>query len=321
METDYKILPFEPEYFDQILQVSLESAKADQVDPYSTLESMPNEQSIRAKIDDAEFVLVVKVNEEIVGFATVVYWEEDDGTCVYLHQQGILPSVRSSTIPKQLISAVQARIRDDAATEPRKLQKGVYGANASDSEPYMVELLLQDGYKQVWSQVEMEFKDFDRLPTDKRPPLGFALIEVQESDDELKRSIYKANKQVYQGWFGSSPESEDDYQEFLEENQDFSLWKVCVLENTGVIAGFVTGKIDDERAEILQVTVVDKPEFRRKGLASYLMCELLLEFQNRGVTYVRLQTDAEGKRGGRQLYEKLGFKPLKTHFRYRKPLI
>lgn len=308
--------------FDEIVKLTLLVADTDLVDPFSTLESMPTASSVDEALKNSILSLVVTdSSEKVIGYATVRYWEEDDGTCVYLHQQFIDPSIRESDLPETLLKAIQEQIQKHASDYPGRTEHAVYGGNATESEAYMTDLFLSDGYKGVWAQVEMEFKDFGLLPSITNPPLGITDIAVQESDDALKRRIYKANKRVYRGWFGSSPESEEDYQEFLEENPDVSLWKVSVSAETGETAGFVTGVVDGVRGEIWQVTVVDKPEFRRKGLAIHLMRSLLKDMHERSVQYVRLQTDAAGNRGGRQLYEKLGFKPLKTHYRYRKPLI
>ena len=48
------------------------------------------------------------------------------------------------------------------------------------------------------------------------------------------------------------------------------------------------------------------------------MIENMIELQKRGAQKIRLHTGAEGKNGGRQLYESLGFKALKEHYRFRK---
>ena len=108
--------------------------------------------------------------------------------------------------------------------------------------------------------------------------------------------------------------SDDDYNEFLEDSANTDLWTVAWCNDK--LAGFVLSYVANGRAVINEVTVL--PHFRRKGLAKALMITNLKLLEKTGVTVVRLHTDAEGRAGGRQLYEKLGFKPLKIHFRLRK---
>jgi ribosomal protein S18 acetylase RimI-like enzyme len=76
--------------------------------------------------------------------------------------------------------------------------------------------------------------------------------------------------------------------------------------------------VDKGRAEVTQVAVL--PDFRRQGLGRSLMAENLKALHGRGLDIVRLHTDADGKMGGRQLYDNLGFSALKEHYRFRKQL-
>jgi ribosomal protein S18 acetylase RimI-like enzyme len=189
----------------------------------------------------------------------------------------------------------------------------VLGANASQTEAGASELLLADAYQKVWSQVEMEYTAMDKLSRLPHPE-AFELRPIKSEKE--KRQVYHANKRVYAGQFGNPQPSEEDYQEFIEDSSETSLWKVLWHDND--IAGFVLSRMRPNGAEVMEVSVM--PEFRRRGLGTYLMVESMLELRKRGVDEVRLHTGAEGKMGGRQLYESLGFKALKEHYRYRKPL-
>jgi ribosomal protein S18 acetylase RimI-like enzyme len=89
-----------------------------------------------------------------------------------------------------------------------------------------------------------------------------------------------------------------------------------VLYDGDSVAGFVLSRLKQSGAEMMEVSVL--PKFRRHGMGTYLMISNMLELRDRGVKMIRLHTGAEGKMGGRQLYEGLGFKPLKVHYRFRK---
>lgn len=291
-----------------LVEMSREAAEVDAVDAKSTLEKIPSEHDLTNPelliAEDAE-------SGEILGYGAVRWWREDDGTLVYLHSGTVRPRARGKGVGSQLLKELRTRARKLSANE--KASSKVFGANTSETERGANELLLADGYKKVWAQVEMEFTDLDKLAS-LPVPEGFELRPV--TSEQEKRKVYEANKRVYAGQFGNSAPSEEDYQDFLEDSPDASLWKV--LWHGEEVAGFVLSRLCANGAEVMEVSVV--PEYRRRGLGTYLMIENLIELRQRGVDEVRLHTGAEGKMGGRQLYESLGFKALKEHYRYRKPI-
>ena len=307
---------FNPKDLNALYEVRLLTAKANGADELSTLETIPSFEQFNKNLSNNHCVpekdiIVVESEEKIIGYGTVGWWEEAAGTYLYLHQGFVLPEWRHKGIGNNLLKKLQERIKEIAKDHPTK-SKAVCGANASSSEKETLQLLEKDGYKIVWSQVEMEFTDFNKL-TDLEVPLGF---EIKPVAPENYREVYEVNKKVYAGTWGDVPVSDEDYQEFLEDNPDPSLWTVAWLGNQ--IAGFVLSFIAKGIGVVNEVSVL--PEFRRKGLARALLINNLRLLQTKGIKVVRLHTDAEGKAGARQLYESLGFKPLKVSYRLRKPI-
>jgi mycothiol synthase len=298
---------YQPSDLEQLSSLLSAAAEADEIDPRSTLESLVSPKDLKGL---EILVAQDKKTGEVMGYGTVRWWEEDDGTYVYLHRGTIHPAHRRQGIGSALIARLQAKARQISVGHPKDAPK-VFAANASATEVGANELFASMGYKRVWSQVEMGLTSLGHLSRLKTPP-GYELKDVKNVEE--KRAVYDANKEVYAGMFGSSRVSEADFEEFLEDSPGTSLWNV--LWHDDIIAGFVLSRVRGDRAEIMEVTVV--PQFRRQGLGSYLMVEALLALRARGLYEVRLHTDAEGKMGGRQLYESLGFIPLKEHYRYRK---
>lgn len=297
-----------PEDSAELGKIAHEAAARDQVDSKSTLEWIPSEEALT----NAELLIAEDAETgHILGYGAIRWWQEDDGTIVYLHSGTVRPDTRGKGVGSKLLAELQERARNLASD--KKVAKKVFGANATETEEGANELLLANGYQKVWSQVEMQFTKLDtlsRLPL----PVGFELRPVVS--DKEKRQVYEANKNVYAGQFGNSKPSEEDYKEFLEDNPDASLWKV--LWHGDDVAGFVLSRMRPNGAEVMEVSVM--PEFRRRGLGTYLMLESMIELRRRGVDEVRLHTGTEGKMGGRQLYESLGFRALKEHYRYRKAM-
>lgn len=318
-EAKVNIRNYSPNDLEPVQGLILAAAQADEVDPRSTLEGVPNaevlQEVLEAISNDSDSSLLVAEDQNtgvILGYGFVRWWQEENGTFVYLHNGNVHPEHRRHGVGTSLLTKLQERIQEIAISHPESAPK-VYGANATETEKGANEFFQKNGYEKVWSQVEMEFTDLATLEK-VDPPEGYELRGVKTDDD--KRAVYRLNKEVYAGEFGNSPVSEEDYQEFLQDSPDFDFWKV--LWHGDEIVGFVLSRLCDGRGEITQVSVASN--YRRQGLGKYLMIESMMELKNRGVGSIRLHTGSEGKKGGRQLYESLGFVSLKEHNRYRKPL-
>jgi mycothiol synthase len=308
------IRPYLPEDSQAIHDVALRAAEHDQVDPLSTLEAIPTLEELVGSLETNHtnpntdiFVAVDDETNDIVGYGQVGWWREDDGTFLYLHRGHVNPNRRKQGIGSSLLEQLQGRIREIAEGHPSDAPK-MLGANASETETDTLKLINKQGYSQVWSSLEMEFTDFSKVEGITLPD-GYELKTVETEED--KRKVYDANKQVYRGTWGDTPPSEEDYQTFLKQSPDASLWRVAWHGDE--IAGFVLSNVDKGRAEVTQVAVL--PDFRRQGLGRSLMAENLKALHGRGLDIVRLHTDADGKMGGRQLYDNLGFSALKEHYR------
>ncbi len=303
------------EDYQKMLAVREKSKDYDKVDPLSTLESIPTLKQLEEGIsedhgDPYRDVLIAEGNGEVIGYNHISWWTEEDGTWLYLHLGYLLPEWRGKGIGTAMLHYAENHIRTIAKNH-RTNGKDMFGTNATSTEKEKTALLLNEGYKSVWTLAEFEFTDFDNLP-DLPFPEGFILKPVEEKH---LRMIYDANNEVYTGTWGHSTPSEEDFQEFIK-NVDTTLWQVAW--DGDQIAGFVLSEIKNGRGEMTEVSV--RKPWRRRGLAYALLVKSLQELHKRGVTLVRLHTDAEGKAGARPLYEKVGFKHLKDVVRYRKPI-
>jgi len=92
---------------------------------------------------------------------------------------------------------------------------------------------------------------------------------------------------------------------------------VWVTEMAGVIVGFTTFKIDEDRriAEIGNNAVL--PERQGQGIGTFQHRKVLEVLRARGMTHVMVQTGLdEGHAAARASYERIGFKPIKSGVTY-----
>jgi mycothiol synthase len=313
------IRPYSSDDIASIHRVATRAAEHDKVDPLSTLESIPTLEQLVESLDSNNadpnsdvFVAVDDKTKDIVGYGKIGWWQEEDGTFVYIHQGHVDPEHRGKGVGQELLQALQSRIREVASGHPDDKPK-TFGANASESEEAALKLLKKDGYKKVWSQVEMEFTDFDSLDAIEQPE-GFDFRPPETLEE--KRKVYELNVRVYEGTQGALPATEEGFQEYLEDHADLSLWNIAWDGEN--VAGFVISRSDKDKGEVSEVATA--PEYRRRGLGKWLMAENIKALHDRGNDIIRLHTNSEGEQGGRQLYESMGFSALKESHRLRKPL-
>ena len=158
----------------------------------------------------------------------------------------------------------------------------------------------------------MEFSDFTSTQSPQLPE-GFELRPVLS---EQYRAIWEAGRQHWAGLTKvTNIPTEEDYQEFLSLiTPDPSLLMVAWHDEQPI--AIVQGRVTQDTGIIDDVIV--SPAYKRRGLAQALMKYDMLVMREKGVKRIRLHTDASDRHGARSLYEKLGFRVVKTYPRYRK---
>ncbi len=294
------------------------AAEYDKVDPLSSYESIPSEKDIESSLYDdhcnpSSDIRLWQVNGRTVGYNKIEWWIENDGTWLYLHLGWLLPEYRGKGIGTKMLQWSQNRIREIAQNHSTN-NKAVFGSNATSTEKEATKLLLNDGYKKVFSMVEMSFDQWNNIKLIPLPE-GFTIKDATQDD---LRTIWETNNTIYAHRSWVSIPTEEDFQEFTHnEFTDLSLWDVVWHGNE--LAGFVLSEIKNGRAEIKEVSIVEK--FRRKGLATILLTNNIIKLKDRGVSVIRLHTNGENVAGAKSLYEIVGFNHLKDFNRYRKPLV
>jgi ribosomal protein S18 acetylase RimI-like enzyme len=177
--------------------------------------------------------------------------------------------------------------------------------------------VLSEGYAAVRRLSDMALDDLSRLPPAALPP-GLVIKPVLP---EHLPAVYRAYKDAWAGLPAATPEGEADEREFVADNAeapgaDPSLWQVAW--DGDEVAGFVVLRVRDGVGTVPEVAV--RKRWQRRGVARALMVRGLEALRERGVAQVRLYTNAADEEGARSLYEGLGFREVKQHAFYRKPM-
>jgi GNAT superfamily N-acetyltransferase len=148
----------------------------DGLDADSVVEKMPTPEEVTAGEGNQ---ILVEHNGNVVGYETVSWWRERDGTWLYLHRGHLLPRHRGRGVGTEMLAWAEGHIRELVKQQGTQ-DTAVFGASAAATEHEATALLLDNGYHRVFSLVELEMPDLRALP-ETRKPVGIRLGPIDES--------------------------------------------------------------------------------------------------------------------------------------------
>jgi ribosomal protein S18 acetylase RimI-like enzyme len=256
--------------------------------------------------------LLAEVDGKVIGYTWLGWWEERNGTKLYLHLGWLVPEWRRKGIGRALLRWQEQRLRQIAQAQPTT-KPCVFGGNADETQQGNRALLLSVGYTVAFTMVWM----ICQLPTEpiQLAPLPDGLEIRTVSRDQLP-AIYAANEEV----FAESYDSLESYDTWLRElggpDPDTSLW--VVAWDGDQIVGHVISTSDEEGVHTPWVGV--RRAFRRRGLGKALMTRMLQRCQQSGIQRADIGTRAENPGQSLHLYESVGYQVVRRMPRYRKPM-
>lgn len=290
----------------------------DKVDPLSSEAGLPTVDELAKSFSEAENIdlatdmLLACMEEKVIGFQWVRWWQQADGTWVYYHRGRVVPEWRNRGIGTATLHWVEGRIQELVQAHGSQ-QQAVYRANTTSHEASYNQLLFENGYAPVHSFVEMGYDPDKPLP-DAVLPEGFRL-EPARSDQF--RAIWLANEEAFEEEWGHRRATDEDYVIFLgnivsNPGFDPALWQIAWHGDE--IAGVALCEITPRGVgEISELSV--RAQWRHHGLGKALLVHALHALRDHGVEHIRIFTDAEN---ARRLYESVGFRVLTDYIRYQK---
>lgn len=291
-------------------------AERDGVDARSVVEGIPTAAEIAeasADLDDPSGnQVLVEHNGNIVGYATIRWWQERDGTWLYLHRGYLLPDHRGAGVGSDMVSWAESRIHH-LVQHHGTARSAVFGANAMASEKDSTQLLLETGYRRVFSLVELELADLRRLPEhDGRLPSGVTVGAVEPT------SYHAAWKTVVDSYAQAAFTEKWTFERFLASAVP-TCWRAAWHEDQ--LAGVALCSLrrhDPTVGEVEELSV--RAESRRLGLGRALLLDGLRSLREHGAESARLYTGTANPHRSYDLYESVGFRRQNAYVRYRKPI-
>ena len=193
--------------------------------------------------------------------------------------------------------------------------------NTQDSEQGMAELLLGDGYAVVRRWYQMTRPLAGEIPAAPLP----AGLEVRPATPDQYRRIWEADVEAFRDHWGYAEPTAANYEEWLEDPVAMmsDLWQIAWDgdEVAGQVRSFINHKENADQGRLRGYTecISVRRPWRRRGLAQALILNSLRILQERGMTEAALGVDTENTSGALRLYERCGFRPVRSGSIYRKP--
>jgi ribosomal protein S18 acetylase RimI-like enzyme len=304
-----------------VIAALLESCReADQLDRVDTVEDIAKFYAHLSNCDPAQDVLFAEVDAGPIGYQRVTWVTEAAGDQIYIHSGFLSPAWRRRGIGRAMLRAAEARLRQIGSAHeikgPRLLQ-----AFVSEAEVGTHAMLRAEGYQSIRYAFQMVRPLSEPIPAGILPD-G---IEVRPISPEQYRSVWLAADEAFRDEWGYSPRTEEDYRHWLEARwTQPALWQVAWEGDQ--IVGMVLNYVDAEenrvhhRSRGYTESISVRRPWRKQGVATALLLQSLVLLRDMGFQEATLGVDAENPSGALRVYERVGFRVVKTWSIYRKPL-
>jgi ribosomal protein S18 acetylase RimI-like enzyme len=263
---------------------------------------------------DSQGMILALADNEAVGFAHAGFGPTSDGAAPdhrvgVLCSLGVVPAWRRQGIGSELLRRAEEYLRARGAVElfagplaPRNpFTFGIYGGSQSagflDSDPLARPFLEKHGYRLRDTVVVLQ-----------RPLLTQA-VSVTDARFAAFRSRYEihAGALPVQSWFRECVLGPLEAVEFrlVDRTEPGTPLARAVLWEMETFRP----RWDDHAVGVLSVEVA--PDFRRRGLAKFLLAGVLRHLQEQYFSLIEVQV-AEGDAAGLALAAQLGFQPVDT---------
>lgn len=314
--------PFDPTRdFPPVVELICAANEHAGIESFPSVASLQVDWSASPSHDPLRDTQIAEEGGRIIGFARTS-WREREAAVVHRVEVVVHPDRQRQGIGTRLLAWGEDRARAVAAETPGRSAElpHRFGGATDQGSRAGVAFIERAGYAPFRYHYEMR-RDLAETIPDAPMPDGLEIRPVQPADH---RAIWMADTEAFRDHWDASVMHEEDFVRFFAHpDVDTSLWQVAW--DGDEVAGMVLNEIYvDENARIgLDVGWLDgvstRRPWRKRGLARALISRSLVILRDRGMTVAALGVDTENQTGALGLYERFGFRPVKTWAFYRKP--
>lgn len=290
----------------------LTAVEADGEDSVDTLEDLQTQFDDPWSNAGTDSVAAFTTDGELIAFtrcflAPEPYAEARCHTWTYLH-----PAHRAEALEDALFSWVVTRAHQRLAAMqvavPRFIQMGTV-----DKLTRNLALAERHGFTPERYFYTMR-RDLNAPIPETNVPAGFELTTFVA---EKTRALHEAHEEAFSDHWGHEPEDFDEWKQFSLDSGGFRPDLTLLIWAKGELAAYSINRVHEEdnarngKQEAWIGQLGARRAWRKRGLASALLCESMRRFKAAGFSTAALGVDAENPTGALGLYEGLGFEVKK----------
>ncbi len=256
---------------------------------------------------------------QLAGLARTIQNPQPEGEVRCHLSVEVRPSQRANGLEDALLDWAVERGRQRLllapSAAPRVLRFGI-----QDTQTEWLERLAERDFCAVRSFYRMQRDLSEPIPAVNLP--GDLALRVYTPD--LSTDVHAALNEAFRDHWSSEPVSDEDWQMFFIERSSFRPDLTYVVMSGDEVAGLSLNCISPEenarrgRSEgWIEELAVRRP-WRKRGVATALLCAAMHAFKAEGLQHAMLGVDTENLSGALRVYERVGFKPVKRFMQFQK---
>jgi len=306
-------------------QMLIRVAEADRTGYVDTLEDMTNE-FIDAYSDPEKDSLLALTAEGHVAAMGRVYVNPAPQRERNANLWGVVhPEQRGRGLGEAILTWMEARARQRLLEFPTDLPSALR-ASSPDYLTERITLIERHGFSPIRYWYSMR-RDLSQPIPDEYLPSGLTLCTYRP---ELDQALWEAFNESSSDHWNFEPISYEDWQKYPIQSASFRPeLSFLALDGEGSraqISGFSVNFVreeDNQRQGIAEGKIGElgtRRAWRKRGIASALVCASMRLFKAAGLDYAGLTVDADSPTGALSLYERLGFTVIKRLIIFSKPV-
>lgn len=300
-------------------QITRQCFQAADIDWIITADDIRRQNDHLDNFSAQDDIVLVGNEERLVAFALAFWYREMRGDVILRQLVRVLPEWRGFGIEEALLAWAEEHLLGKPIGA---IEGDLYlASSAISTEEDRIEQLKANDYKPARYFFEM-VRPLDEPIPDHPLPEG---LEVRPVLPEHYRQIFKASDEAFQDHWGHVPLTENMIREWMDSPEfQPELWQVAWEgdEVCGMVLNYIrhdeNERFNRKRGYTEDISV--RRPWRRRGLASALLARSLKLLKELGMLEAGLGVDTENLSGALQLYERLGFKRIRTMTQFRKRL-
>jgi len=241
---------------------------------------------------------------------------EDEARCWLMVE--VHPAQRANGLEDALLNWAEERGRQRLSLAPSASR--VLRTSIQDTQLQRQATLDQRGFSRV--------RYFYRMQRDLSEPIapvhlpGDLALRVYTPD--LSEPIHAAFNEAFRDHWSFDPVSDEDWQMFFIERTSFRPDLTYVVMDGDEVAGFSFNCVSAEENARRQISegwvevLGVRRAWRKRGVATALLCASLHAFKAEGLQHAMLGVDTQNLSGALRVYERVGFKPVKRFVQFQK---